>query len=160
MTKSSKFAAIGIRKITGGRDPVVMVEDFIVKLGFDPAKCKKDQTPDLKRWMLAISEGEELELLLEGLRQPNESTVYMGINVMPVPIRGADEVLAAALEVADGLVGVKVSLVGHYLVMSAGLPTAGLSVDELEYFYKLIIAQLPWFKEAVAEELDWETQAT
>lgn len=157
MSKTSKFAAIGIRKITGGRDPVVMVEDFIVKLGFDPAKCKRDQTPDLRRWMLGVSEGEELELLLEGLRQPNESSLYMGINVLPVPIRGASDVLAAALEVADGLVGVKISLVGHYLVMSAGLPTAGLSVEELEYFYKLIVAQLPWFKEAIAEELDLET---
>jgi hypothetical protein len=80
----------------------------------------------------------------------------MGVNSITVPIRGSHDILAAALEIADGLVGIKVSLVGHYLVLSASLSAVGVTVDDLEYHLKLIEAQEPWFRGALATELQWE----
>lgn len=156
MGKIKKFAAINIRKITGGKDPVRLVEDFILRLGFDPDVTLKEHSSEHSRWMLGLAEGEELEVLVEGLKKPQETTVYMGINIAAVPIRGAADMISAALEIADGLIGIKVSLVGHYLVLSSSMGAAGLSVEELEYNYRLILAQQTWFKDALADELGWE----
>ncbi len=154
--KIKKFATINIRKITGGKDPLRLVEEFILRRGFDPDQCLKDKTPDHARWMISLGGGEELEVLMEGLKKPSETTIYMGVNIATVPIRGGNDFLAAALEVADGLVGIKVSLVGHYLVLSASLGAAGITLDELDYHYKLVEAQEGWFREALADELGWE----
>ena len=156
MGKLKKFAAINIRKITGGKDPVRLVEEFILRRGFDPEECQKEKTAENIRWMIALGEGEELEILIEGLKVPAETTIYMGVNIATVPVRGAAEMLITALEIADGLVGIKVSLVGHYLVLSASLGAAGMSVEELDYNYKLIAAQRTWFREALADELGWD----
>lgn len=156
MGKIRKFAELNIRKITGGRDPVRVVEDFIARKGFDPEKCQREKTPDLVRWMVQIKGDEELEILLEGLRKPSDSTLYMGLNIVTVPIRGAHDMLAAALEIADGLVGIKVSLVGHYLVLSSSLSAAGLALEELDYNFKLIEVQEAWFRDTLASELEWE----
>jgi hypothetical protein len=156
MGKIRKFAELNIRKITGGKDPVRVVEDFLSRRGFDPAKCQKEKTPDLVRWMVQIKGDEELEILLEGVRKPSESTLYMGLNIITVPIRGAHDMLAAALEIADGLVGIKVSLVGHYLVLSSSLSAAGLTLEELDYNFKLIEVQEGWFRDTLASELQWE----
>jgi hypothetical protein len=156
MGKIKKFAALHIRKITGGKDPVRVVEDFISRRGFNPEDCRKENDADTTRWMFVIREEFELEVLVEGQRKPAETTIYMGMNIITVPIRGAAEILAAALEIADGLVGIKVSLVGHYLVLSASLGAAGISVEDLEYHLKLIEAQESWFRAAMAEELGWE----
>ncbi len=156
MGKVKKFSSHSIRKITGGKDPVRLVEEFILRRGFDPEECRKESEPDTARWMLRIAEGEELEVLAEGVKRPQETTIYMGVNVATVPVRGCNEMLAAALEIADGLVGIKVSLVGHYLVLSASLGAAGITVEDLDYHYKLISAQQTWFRDALAEELAWE----
>jgi hypothetical protein len=80
----------------------------------------------------------------------------MGVNIVTVPIRGAYDLLTAALEIADGLVGIKVSLVGHYLVLSASLSAVGISVEDLEYHLRLIEAQQVWFRDALAAELQWD----
>lgn len=156
MGKIKKFAELNIRKITGGKDPLRVVEEFIVRRGFDPDTCQKEKGNDNARWMIKIRDHEELEILVEGIRKPSETTIYMGVNIVTVPIRGAQEVLAAALEIADGLVGIKVSLVGHYLVLSASLGAAGVTVDELDYHLRLIEAQETWFRGALATELQWE----
>ena len=156
MSKVKKFSALNIRKITGGKDPIRLVEEFILRRGFDPAECQRERNADTSRWMLSLSEGEELEVLVETLRKPQETTIYMGVNIATVPVRGAHDVLVTALEIADGLVGIKVSLVGHFLVLSASMGLAGLSVEDLDYHYKLITAQQTWFKDALAEELGWE----
>ncbi len=156
MGKIRKFAELNIRKLTGGRDPVRVVEDFIARRGFDVEKCLKERSPDLIRWMVQTKGDEELEILLEGVRTPADTTLYMGLNIVTVPIRGAQEMLAAALEIADGLVGIKVSLVGHYLVLSSSLSANGLSAEELDYNYRLIEAQESWFRETLAAELGWE----
>ena len=156
MGKIKKFASVSIRKITGGKDPVRVVEEFILRRGFNPPDCEKEKSPDNCRWMLALGEEEELEVLVEGLKRPAETTIYMGVNIATVPVRGGYEVLAAALEIADGLVGIKVSLVGHYLVLSASMGAAGVGVEDLDYNFKLISAQQSWFREALADELGWE----
>jgi hypothetical protein len=54
------------------------------------------------------------------------------------------------------LVGIKVSLVGHYLVLSSTLGASGITVEELDYNFKLITAQQTWFREALADEMGWE----
>jgi hypothetical protein len=156
MGKIKKFADLNIRKITGGKDPVRVVEDFLSRKGFDPEKCQKERTPDLARWMVQIKGEEELEILLEGIRKPADSTLYMGLNIITVPIRGAHDMLAAALEIADGLVGIKVSLVGHYLVLSSSLSATGLTLEEVDYNYRLIEVQEGWFRETLTSELQWE----
>ncbi len=156
MSKIKKFAALNIRKIAGGKDPLRIIEEFIVRRGFDPDNCQQQKSADNIRWMLTLADEEELEILVEGAKTPAETTIYMGVNVITVPVRGAYDTLAAALEIADGLVGVKVSLVGHYLVLSASLGGAGISVDDLDYHFKLISAQRSWFREAMADELGWE----
>ena len=156
-TKTKKFAVVNIRKITGGKDPVRLVEDFILRQGYDPEKCLQQKTADSARWMIPLGHEEELEVLAENLKATNDTTIYMGVNVLTVPIRGASDILAAALQIADALVGIKLSLVGHYLVLSASVSAAGISVDEIDYYYKLIQAQQGWFKETLSEELGWET---
>ena len=157
MGKVKKFANINIRKISGGKDPVRLVEDFILRLGFDPDECRREQSQENSRWMVGLGEGEELEILAEGIKRPSETTIYMGVNIATVPVRGASDMLAAALEIADGLVGIKVSLVGHYLVLSASLGASGISVEELDYHYRLIEAQQIWFRDTLSDELGWET---
>jgi hypothetical protein len=156
MSKIKKFPVMTIRKIAGGKDPVNLVEEFILRRGFDPAQCVNERNPEYTRWMLSLGEDEELEVLVESLKKPSETTIYMGVNVATVPVRGAQDMLAAALEIADGLVGIKVSLVGHFLVLSASLGLAGVTVEDLDYNYQLIVAQQTWFKQALAEELGWE----
>jgi hypothetical protein len=154
--KVKKFPSVAIRKIRGGKDPVSVIEEFLARLGFDPVKAKKESGSDGIRWMIALEGGEELEVLLEGLRVPQETTVYLGINVGTVPLRNLLEVLTTALEIADGLVGIKLSLVGHFLVLSASMGAVGIDVDEVEYHYRLIVAQLGWFRNALSDELNVE----
>jgi hypothetical protein len=156
MGKIRKFAELNIRKITGGKDPVRVIEEFLTRRGFDPKECEKERTPEMVRWMVHFKEDEELEILVEGLRKASETTLYMGLNIVTVPLRGAYDMLAAALEIADGLVGIKVSLVGHYLVLSSSLSASTLTHEELEYNLRLIEAQEGWFKETLSAELGWE----
>lgn len=156
MGKIKKFAGLNIRKITGGKDPSRVIEDFISRRGLDPLECQKEKTADHIRWMFSLRDNEELEVLIEGLRKPAETTIYMGVNIVTVPIRGSNDLLAAALEIADGLVGIKVSLVGHYLVLSATLSAVGITLEDLEYHLRLIEAQEIWFRDALAAELEWD----
>lgn len=153
MGKIKQFAVLNIKKIAGGRDPVRVVEEFISRRGFTPEECQKEKTPDHIRWMIRLRDDEELEVLVEGLRKSSETTIYMGVNIVTVPLRGAFDVLAVALEAADGLIGIKVSLVGHYLVLSSSLPASGASADELEHHFRLIEAQEGWFRDALVGEL-------
>ena len=63
--KIRKFAELNIRKISGGRDPLRVVEEFLLKRGFDPEKCQKEKSSDMARWMVPLKGDEELEILLE-----------------------------------------------------------------------------------------------
>lgn len=146
-----KFASFQIRKLSGGKDPLRIIAEFLSANGFTPEPKEKDN--DSVRWMVTLPHDQELEIILENMRKPNEATIYMGVNVAAVILRRTEEMLAAALEIADGLVGIKVSLVGNYLVLSATLPAQSASADDLEYHYKLITAQEHWFRSALQEEL-------
>jgi len=157
MGRVKKFAAMSIRKITGGKDPIRLVEEFIVRHGFDPDECAREKNGDSARWMVKLGDDEELEILAESLKVSAETTIYMGVNIATVPVRGGTDMLAAALEIADGLVGIKVSLVGHYLVLSSTLGASGITIEELDYNFKLITAQQRWFRDALADEMGWES---
>jgi hypothetical protein len=80
----------------------------------------------------------------------------MGVNVLTVPLRGAHDILVSALKIADGLVGIKVSLVGHELVLSASMAMADIVIDDLDFYYRLITAQQTWFREELLTELGWD----
>jgi hypothetical protein len=153
MGKIKKFAALNIKKIVGGRDPLRVVEEFLLKLNVDPDKVLKDKSLDAARWLVPLNEENELEVLIENARSAQETTFYLGVNIITVPLRGSADFIAAALEIADGLVGIKLSLVGYYLVLSATLGGADITVDDLEYHYRLITAQRRWFLDALSDEL-------
>src|SRR5450755_1575879 len=101
MAKIKKFPSLGIRKITGGKDPVRLVEEFILRLGHDPHECAREKDTENARWMITLTGDEELEILVEGIRTPNETTIYMGVNIVTVPLRGAHDVIVTALQIAD-----------------------------------------------------------
>ncbi len=157
MGKVKKLAPLKIRKLAGGRDPQRVIEEFILKLGHEPDKCAKEHTGDIGRWLLPVAPDKELEILADGLRKSGDATLYLGIDIVNVPMRNANEMLVAALQLADGLIGIKLSLVGHYLVLSATITAYDISVDELEFYYTLITEQQPWFCMALAEELGLES---
>lgn len=156
MVKIKKFTGFSIKTIPGGKDPLRLVEEFIIRRGFDPKSCLKEHNADSYRWMMALGNSEELEILVESLRTPAETTIYMGVNVATVPLKSAQDFLVSALQIADGLVGIKVSLVGYFLVLSASLGLADSTIEDLDYSYKLIVAQKSWFQEALLDEMDWE----
>jgi hypothetical protein len=156
MGKVRKMVPARIRKITGGKDPTRIVEEFMVKRGFDPEECLQQRTSDISTWLVRLSEDEELEISLEGLSRPPETTLYMGVNVMVVPIRECHQVLAAALTVADTLIGAKLSLVNYDLVLSVTAYTDDMGLDEIDYFYELITRQKGSVQEALGNELGVE----
>lgn len=156
MNKIKKFAKIQVKKLQGGKDPLRLLEEFIMRQGFDPEQCEQSRTSNTIRWLLPLAEQEELELLIDGLNKHAESTIYIGVNVAVVPLKKSNEMLAAALEIADNLVGIKVSLVGHYLVLSASFGAPGMEIDDLEYNFRLIMEQKSWFREALQDELEIE----
>ncbi len=153
MSKVRKIPSAKIRKITGGKDPTRLVEEFMVRRGFDPDECLQQRTADIATWSVPLSGEEELEISLEGLNRPAETTLYMGVNVLTVPIKDSSAVLAAALIVADTLIGAKISLVNYDLVLSVTVYTANMGVDEVDYLYELLTRQKGGIQEAIAEEL-------
>lgn len=157
MAKTKKFPHLSIRKIVGGRDPLNAIEEFIKTKGFIPEECEQDIGPDNRRWMVKLDGTQELEILLEGIRQQSNTTIYLGINIALVSIRNAQEMLTAALELADGLIGIKLSLVGHFLVLSSSFSANEASVENLENAWALLSAQQRWFTETLAKELKIDT---
>ena len=154
MSKVRKIAPARIRKITGGKDPTRLVEEFMIRRGFDPEECLQQRTADIATWSLPITDEEELEITLEGLGRPAETTLYMGLNVASVPIKDCERFLAAALMVADTLIGAKLSLVNYDLVLSVTLYTANMGAEEIDYFYELISRQKNGVNDAISEEFD------
>ncbi len=153
MGKIKKIPTARIRKITGGKDPTRLVEEFMIRRGFNPDESLQQRTADIASWSVALGDDEELEITLEGLHRPAETTLYMGVNVMSVPIKDAHQVLIASLTVADTLIGAKLSLVNYDLVLSVTNYTANMRPDEIDYMYELLNAQKPRIQDAIAEEL-------
>lgn len=155
MSKVKKIAPTKIRKITGGKDPARVVEEFMVRRGFDPEECLQQRTSDLSQWLVPLGDNDEdLEITLEGLNRPPETTLYMGLNVMQIPIKDIQRFQYAALTVADTLIGAKLSLVDFDLVLSVTTYTSNMGVDEIDYYYELITRQKAAVQEAISEELN------
>lgn len=125
----------------------------MIRRGFDPEECLQQRTSEFATWSVPLSEDEELEISLEGLNRPPETTLYMGVNVMAVPIKDSYEIIPAALIVADTLIGAKLSLVNYDLVLSVTVYTANMGLDEVDYYYELISRQKLGIQDAIAEEL-------
>ena len=153
MGKVRKINPARIRKITGGKDPTRLVEEFLVRRGYNPDECLEQRTSDICTWAISITEDEELEISLEGISRPPETTLYMGLNVMAVPLKEANNFLHSALTVADTLIGAKLSLVNYDLVLSITVYTANMPPDELDYYFELITRQKITVQEAIIDEL-------
>jgi len=152
MTKIKKMPTNRIRPITGGKDPARLVEEFIIRRGFNPEECLQKRTSNFITWSLPIGEGEELEVSLEGLQILESATIYLGINVFEVPIRDSVNYLAAALIVADTLIGAKLSLVNYDIVLSITKYADGISGEELDECYELISLQKTSIRDAIIDE--------
>jgi len=152
MSKIRRLTPTRIRKITGGKDPTRLVEEFMIRRGFDPEECLQQRTGDLAQWLVPLEDEEELEVTLEGLNRPPESTIYMGLNVMAVPLRDSHRILTAALIVADSLIGAKLSLVNYDLVLSVTAYAGSIGVDDLDFYYELITRQKNAIQDAIMDE--------
>ena len=151
--KVRKISQARIRKITGGKDPNRLVEEFMIRRGFNPEECLQQRTAELTQWLTPLTDDEDLEITLEGVNNIAETTLYMGVNIMAVPLSDIYKTLVTALTVADTLIGVKLSLVNYDLVMSVTVYTANMAVDEIDYFYELIMRQKLAVQEAILEQL-------
>lgn len=152
MSKVRKITPPRIRKITGGKDPIRLVEEFMIRRGYDPEECLQQRTSDISTWSVPIGDGEELEITLEGISRPMETTLYMGLNIFAVPIKYSADYLAAALIVADTLIGAKLSLVNYDLVLSVTAYAANMNGEDIDYIFELISRQKNGVAEAIEEE--------
>ncbi|MCC6953856.1 MAG: hypothetical protein IT290_07035 [Deltaproteobacteria bacterium] len=152
MSKVKKFGPPRIKKISGGKDPTRLVEDFIARKGFEPEECLRQRTGDVCTWCVPSTDEEELEITLEGLNRPMETTLYMGLNVLTVPIKQCERFLAAALIVADRLIGAKLSLVNYDFVLSVTTYLGDRGMEELDYFFELIDRQKNWLRDEIIQE--------
>lgn len=153
MSNVRKLASSKIRKITGGRDPIKLVEEFISRKGFNPEECFQQKTPEITSWSLSLGGEQELEISLEGTNSPLEATLYVGINVLPLPLIGTQDFLVAALTIADTLIGAKLSLVNYDLVLSSTVYIANMQVEDIDYLFELITRQEANLRQAIIEEL-------
>ena len=142
-----------IKKITGGEDPTKIIEEFMLRRGFDPAECLQQRTNQLVQWLLPLNDTEDLEITLEGLHRPVETTLYIGVNVMSVPLRDTAKFTYAALLVADTLIGAKLSVVNYDLVLSVTTYTSDFSVEEVEFYFEMITRQKTTVIDAITDEV-------
>ena len=153
MSKISKISPKRIRKIRGGKDPTLIVEKCMIRRGFDPGSCLQQRSADIAQWLVPIGEDEDLEITLEGLSRSAETTLYMGINVYSIPLIDAQRTLVAALQVADTLIGAKLSLVNYDVVLSTTVYAEELGVEEVDYYFELLMHQKTSVQEGIAQEL-------
>jgi hypothetical protein len=153
MSKVRKITPARIRKITGGKDPSRLIEEFMVRRGFAPDDCLQQRTSELAQWLVPLGEEEDLEITLEGRNRSPETTLYMGVNVLPLSVKNTQHFLYAALAVADTLIGAKLSIVNYDLVLSVTSYTANMGIDDIDYYYELITRQKSSIQEAISEEM-------
>lgn len=153
MSKIKKIVPNKIRKITGGKDPTRIVEEFMLRRGFDPDECIQQRSSDLTQWLIPLNEEEDLEITLEGIGRSQETTLYMGVNVFPVPLSDSSAFFYTALAVADTLIGAKLSIVNYDLVLSVSMYFANMGVDDIDYFYELITRQKISVQEGINQEM-------
>lgn len=153
MSKVRKLNSAKIRKITGGKDPSRLIEEFMVRRGYNPEECLQQRTADIAQWLVPLGDDEDLEITLEGLNRQAETTLYMGVNVFTVPIINSDRALVAALNVADTLIGAKLSLVNYDIVLSVTMYVGDIGVEEIDYYYELICRQKSGVQESISDYL-------
>ena len=153
MSKVRKIGLARIKKITGGKEPTKIIEEFMLRRGFDPEACLQQRTGQIAQWLLPLSDSEDLEITLEGLNRPVESTLYIGVNVMAVPLRDTQKFTYAALLVADTLIGAKLSVVNYDLVLSVTTYTADMGVDDVEFYFEMITRQKSSVIDSITEEV-------
>lgn len=158
MNKVRRLPSNRVRKMSSGKepsdhDPLSLVKRFLAQRGFVPDDCLEQMNSEIVTWSVKLREEEELEVTLEGLHNSVETTIYMGVNVLPVPLKGLTDVLVAALTVADTLIGAKLSLVNYDLVISITLYLSNLTIDDLDYNYELLFKQKAGLLESISQEL-------
>jgi hypothetical protein len=154
MSKVRSMPPPKIRRITGGKDPSRIVEEFMLRRGFQPEECLQQKTHDLAVWSVHLSDDDELEISLEATNRPMETTLYLGVNIISVPLKKTVDFLTAALSVADTLIGAKLSLVNYDLVISTTLYASEVTLEEIDYHYELIMRQKSSVEEALLAELE------
>ena len=154
MSKISKIASARIKKISGGKDPKKTIEEFMHRRGFNPEECLQQRTKQMIQWLLPLEEDEDLEVTLEGTNRAIDTTLYVGVNVMSVPLGDVQKFTYAALLVADTLIGAKLSIVNYDLVLSVTTYASDLSVEDVEFYYEIINRQKSIVIDAISDELD------
>lgn len=154
MSKIRKIASARIKKISGGKEPVKVLEEFMSRRGFNPQDCLQQRTNQMVQWLLPLDEDEDLEVTLEGKNRSIDSTLYVGVNVMSIPIAEAQKFTYAALLVADTLIGAKLSIVNYDLVLSITTYASDLSVEDVEFYYEIINRQKSAVIDAITDELE------
>ena len=154
MSKISKIASARIKKISGGKEPTKIIEEFMNRRGFNPQECLQQRTKQMIQWLLPIEEDEDLEVTLEGTNRSIDTTLYVGVNVMAVPLGDVQKFTYAALLVADTLIGAKLSIVNYDLVLSVTTYASDLSVEDVEFYYEIINRQKSIVIDAISDELD------
>lgn len=141
-----------VRKLPARKDPVGQVTSFLRGRGIDGAKYLQQKTTELATWSVPLSDDEELEISLEGLRATVETTLYIGVNLMPVPLKQTQEFLTAVLSVSDTLIGAKLSLVNYDVVLSATEYLDPNKSEQIDYLFELITRQKDTVYNAILEE--------
>ncbi len=149
MSAKTKPTNLILKSITGDKDPVRLIEDFIHDLGFDSEECLNIRSAETCRWVVPLNDEVQLELLLENIKQVFGTILYMGVNISTVPLKDTQNFLIQALETADSLIGVKVSVVGHFLVLSSTANLHDKNISDINYQMTELLQQSAWFQSAL-----------
>ena len=135
-SKIKKFPSPAIKKITGGRDPIKVIESFISSRGHDPEECLEQRNNNFIQWLMNVENGTDLEITLEGLNRIEETTLYLGINILPIPLKDTQRFYVNALLAADTLIESKLSIVNYDLVLSSTIYGGKASVENIDYAFE------------------------
>ncbi|MDR2337390.1 MAG: hypothetical protein LBE20_01930 [Deltaproteobacteria bacterium] len=151
MVKIKKLQSTKITSIPGGKDPLLLIEEFLTQRGYQPKSCLQFKSNEVVTWSVPINEEDELEITLEKLNQHTQTTIYFGINIFAVPLKYTEAFLASALIVADSLIGTKISLIDYDLVLSVTHYVYNMTIEDLNYFFELLLSQQEPIKSAILE---------
>jgi hypothetical protein len=151
MVKIKKLQSAKITSIPGGKDPILLIEEFLTQRGFQPKDCLQFKNNEIVTWTIPINKEDDLEITLEKLNLHAQTTIYFGINILAVPLKYTETFLASALIVADSLIGTKISLIGYDLVLSITHFVYNMTIEDLNYFFELLLGQQEAVRGAILE---------
>ncbi len=137
----SRLRRVGLVRGVPDKDPFLLVSEFLTLKGFNAETCLQHKTNDVATWSVNIGVEQELEITLEGLKTPAETTLYIGLNIIAVPLTNLTDFLVTALTLADALIGAKISLVNYDLVLSTTVYVSSLTIDDVDYIYESLLRQ-------------------